>query len=327
MSKSTETGAGPTRAPNHEAVALQQEDYQRHKANVKVDGLFKPRNLNAYQCIARTVRGVQCRGEISEGDLRSASSQMRLLTGSTGENRSLLKTITPLLVCKRHPDWRVQTQLQDLMRIYESDICEYGKICGPLDRVEPRACQRNSATTLLQKLKSPIESNQFEGGVVYLFTWDKQPGFVKIGCAKGLSDRRVAQWAKCYPRLTPNFDMKFDFPQRMEEMIHLELAGKRYEMRCDIRSCRSEYHDEWFKCSVEEAETLVRRWRSRDDEHTLYDLHSRRLTDYWKTPYAIERLLGIPPTSDLDVVGGDLERMSLTSTADNVRDIKADNAS
>ena len=83
------------------------------------------------------------------------------------------------------------------------------------------------------------------------------PGFLKIGCAKTSSTRRIAQWAQCHPGLALVSDTAFNLPQRIKELMHLYLGTNRYDVACIFKSCKSQWHDEWFKCSVEDVRSLV----------------------------------------------------------------------
>ncbi len=122
-------------------------------------------------------------------------------------------------------------------------------------------------------------------------------------------------------------DIAFAFPQRMEELVHLQLADKRYEIRCSLPSCKSDYYDEWFRCSIEAAKRFVKRWIMVSTIAPIYDIKTRQLAAFWTEvlhgsiqPDAVEvtaevLLEGVgarSALSDLAVVD-DLERMSLRS--------------
>lgn len=49
------------------------------------------------------------------------------------------------------------------------------------------------------------------------------------------------------PDSTPKHAEHFSFSQGIERLTHLEMADKRRSNRCDIDSCKSKSHDEWFE--------------------------------------------------------------------------------
>jgi hypothetical protein len=67
----------------------------------------------------------------------------------------------------------------------------------------------------------------------------------------------------------------------MEELVHLRLNTLRSQIICLAQQCEVEYHDEWFKCSVEEAKGIIGHLKALNDEHALYDRETRRLSSYW----------------------------------------------
>jgi hypothetical protein len=69
----------------------------------------------------------------------------------------------------------------------------------------------------------------------------------------------------------------------MEELIYTQIANKRRELECRLEACSLNYHNEWFSSSVEEAELIVRRWKSVLEIRPLYDLENRKLTGYWES--------------------------------------------
>ncbi|KAH0175698.1 hypothetical protein KCU67_g10, partial [Aureobasidium melanogenum] len=53
-----------------------------------------------------------------------------------------------------------------------------------------------------------------------------------IGCCNSTPAQRIKQWDKCYLKATIYHQEVFEFPQRIEKLIHLGLADKRYSKRC-----------------------------------------------------------------------------------------------
>jgi hypothetical protein len=161
-------------------------------------------------------------------------------------------------------------------------------------RVKPAAIFRPQALEELQciartkddmsvriKLERPIRPEQFSDGFLYAFTSEFEPGFVKIGCCRSAPAQRIRQWDKCYPKATLYHEEACEFPQRMEELIHLEWADRRYSKQCDVGSCKWKSHDEWFKCLPTEAERIMRQWK-RLLQFCLYCPTTRQLEDRWK---------------------------------------------
>jgi len=68
------------------------------------------------------------------------------------------------------------------------------------------------------------------------------------------------------------------FPKRIEELIHAELAGKRYPLR-EHCSRYGKKHTEWFAVTFEEAQQIIKDWR----EIAASPLHSedRVLSRRW----------------------------------------------
>lgn len=67
----------------------------------------------------------------------------------------------------------------------------------------------------------------------------------------------------------------------MEELVHLNMAALRFEIICLAQQCKANYHDEWFKCSVEDANRAIGHLKALNDKDALYDRYSRRLSSYW----------------------------------------------
>lgn len=103
--------------------------------------------------------------------------------------------ITRLLICKRHNEKKlIRTQLLALLQKYKPELMEYAITHRPSALVlESRLCQRNSKTSLGKKLRTCIKDNQFSTGFLYIYTWDSEPGYIKIGWPKKSSNERVKQ--------------------------------------------------------------------------------------------------------------------------------------
>lgn len=93
------------------------------------------------------------------------------------------------------------------------------------DHAERR--QRATLKTLLTPYPSLSRSVQDTWWFNNLMTW-----FIKIGCCNSTPAQRIKQWDKCYLKATIYHQEVFEFPQRIEKLIHLGLADKRYSKRC-----------------------------------------------------------------------------------------------
>lgn len=162
--------------------------------------------------------------------------------------------------------------------------------------------QRISRDNLRNVLKSSIPANQYRDGFVYVFKWPSNPEFVKIGYVKASAKTRVAQWSKCHSGAELFSYAPFAFPERMERLIHLEMADKRHQITLCESCCST--HIEWFKASAEEATRIVKDWQEVTIEERLYTTHGT-LSSYWNT-----RVTNIPivtATSLLEALKTDSE--------------------
>ncbi|KAG9664677.1 hypothetical protein KCV03_g10099, partial [Aureobasidium melanogenum] len=249
-------------------------------AGAKPAAIFRPQALEELQCIARTKGSTQCRGKIGEA-YSSTASQQAIGTSASQAPETDISKILRLLVCKRHSEQEILSQMNGLLETYAPELVEFAR--SHTDRTDPTSqlWDRNSSMSVRIKLERPIRPEQFSDGFLYAFTSEFEPGFVKFGCCKSALAQRIRQWDKCYPKATLYHQEVFKFPQRIEELIHLELADKRYSKQCNVGSCDSKSHDEWFKCSPAEAEQIIQQWQ-RLSQSRLYDPMTRQLEDRWK---------------------------------------------
>lgn len=196
-------------------------------------------------------------------------------SNETGNN---LHGIFEYLVCNVHRK-TISSQMDRLCSRFEPELSKYINTLVFTAPLSTRPSNRNSNTTLRSKLESHINKKQFLNGFVYVFWTASDPKFIKIGCSNHSPEARVTQWTKCYPAAELLLKEAFDFPQRIEELIHLQLADKRVEMQCDVPSCKSGFHDEWFECSVEEARVVIQDWK-KVSTTPLYD--NRQLRSVWR---------------------------------------------
>lgn len=243
--------------------------------------LFKSQYLRERQCIAYTTKGKQCGAHTSQPSLSLASIYMSRDYIKCEQKGELIKAVIRLLICGNHKDAHLHSQFNGLVEKYQPELEEYARTHEPHVRITHRRSSRNTKTTMRDKLYSVIKDDQFQTGSLYIFTWSCLEGYVKVGCTKGGSAKRIKQWSRCYPGAVEAHSMEMSFPQRMEELIHLQMAGRRYDISCYAGSCVSGYHDEWFECSVEEMRIVIDDWSALVKESELYSMNTRRLTGYW----------------------------------------------
>lgn len=216
-----------------------------------VANFFKPQYLQERQCIAHTSKDRQCRARTSEGRLCLALKLLRR-TSINGEKVSESReTIIRLLVCDMHR-LQVDSLLDGLIKKYQPEFHGYARTHEPKETTILRQCVRNNRTNFRSKLKSAIKGEQFDCGHIHIFTWPYMPHYIKVGCTKNSPAERIKQWAKCYPDAVAAYSVWLNFPQRIEELFHLQIVDKRYDILGSSRSCKSTYHDVWFLSSIEE---------------------------------------------------------------------------
>lgn len=242
--------------------------------------LFRPKTLGHLQCIATKVNSDQCAGKIGTACSAWATRLIWRLAPNSVPS-SDMEIIIRLLVCNRHNDITFSAQLDDLIKIYTPQIEVHTAAHALNFSPEKRRCGRNSRQDLRLKLGKIIKDNQFDAGFLYVYTCPYIPGFVKVGCSQDDPTRRIKEWRICYPLATEQYRCEIEFPQRMEELVHLRLATLRFEVLCLAQQCKAKYHDEWFKCSVEDAKGLIENLKALNDKSALYDRESRRLSRYW----------------------------------------------
>lgn len=242
---------------------------------------FRPKSLDNLQCIALKLNSDPCAGKIGAACSAWAT---RLIWGLGPDclPRGDLETIIRLLVCNRHNEITLNGQWDDLIKTYAPQIELYTAAETPHFSPQDRRCGRNSRQDFRRKLEQVIKDDQFGAGYLYIYTCPYIPGFVKVGCSKDEPSRRIKEWRGCYPLATEQYRCQIEFPQRMEELVHLKLATLRSEMICLAQQCKANYHDEWFKCSVEDAKGIIGHLKALNDKDALYDRESRRLSSYWK---------------------------------------------
>ena len=115
-------------------------------------------------------------------------------------------------------------------------------------------------------------------GFVYAFMWPSCPDYIKIGYTSNSSQSRVQDWQSCHPGATLCVSTAFDFPERMERLIHLQMAKQRHKiMKC--KNCMKT-HFEWFKLPIAVVSQIIGDWKEVITKEPFYD-STRALTKAW----------------------------------------------
>lgn len=155
--------------------------------------------------------------------------------------------------------------------------------------------------TLLSKLMEPINCNSTKNGSVYLYTHTEKTfsGFIKVGfTGRSKVYVRLDEWAKCghgNPVLLKSYN-DIRYPERIEQLVHFELARFRYE----IRWCKfhGQSHIEWFQIAFEVASLTVHHWSQWMERANPYDRRGT-LKSFWKETIVFLTDYDIPITAVL----------------------------
>jgi hypothetical protein len=155
--------------------------------------------------------------------------------------------------------------------------------------VPPRATfteyktRQNQTNTLNSKLRASV-STKFPKGDVYVFAWESEPEFLKIGFSGKSWESRFDEWEAHHPGLAHVCSISVPFPQRIERLIHLELRS----FRQLLTNCQGEDpsnpclvgHTEWFKIDEAKAKCTLKAWEKIIKRRALYtDLG--HLDEWW----------------------------------------------
>ena len=145
--------------------------------------------------------------------------------------------------------------------------------------------QNTPGDNVSKVIRSTVHENQSSERFVYAFDWPTYPGFVKIGYVKAFVEKRMKKWRRCHHGANLVVYEKFNFPERMERLIHLQLAGNRHQIAFCLVCNRT--HFEWFKISADEAKQVIRDWKKVTERERLYTVE-RGLSPSW-----VSRIIGI----------------------------------
>ena len=116
-------------------------------------------------------------------------------------------------------------------------------------------------------------------GEIYSFTWPSHPEFVKIGFTSRSAEHRIAIWRRCHPGAKLIMATCVNYPERIERLVHLQLAQKRHRI-CICEVCYKS-HEEWFKESAEEVSRVISDWAELMSRDPLYHA-DRTLKPRWR---------------------------------------------
>ena len=264
------------------------------RSSTAVMDFFKPADLDLCQCLAFTKQQKQCQGTIpAHRKMEISLDVVKWQRAAKVEDKGyLLENIIRDLICPNHHPDSIQRQLDTLVPKYQFQLTEYARkvFVDWLELEKPRQSHRNSQKNFGLKLGTEIKSEQFVEGYVYVFTSECVPGLVKVGSTKSSVAERVKEWRKCYYKPQILCSERFQFPQRMEELVHLQFVANRREVLCWKRECKMKFHDEWFQCEPHRMKAVVEEWKRLTKAAGLYDAKRRILAERWKVQ--LDRLIG-----------------------------------
>ena len=211
----------------------------------------------------------RCDCETTPEDLEQAKRLTSRLTGQTIEEKeSTMRRIILLRVCKN--THRRTLDIADPPEILKSLVEAYRESHVEAETSKLQFTQTSEElfeqyhpgghrSTVGYILSQQINKEQDDRGSIYIFGWPRASGFLKIGYARACPEKRVNTWQLCHPEATPMYQVELAFPERMESLVHAELAGKRCRLRKGCPRC-GRRHTEWFAITFEEAQQVVRDW-------------------------------------------------------------------
>ena len=132
---------------------------------------------------------------------------------------------------------------------------------------------RDPRESVAIELQLDIPFDYAKSGEVYFFVRPQDPEHLKIGYTGKTADERVSGWRKCYPDAFLGKRAAFAYPNRIERLIHLEMAEHRVKIvRCG--RCNGE-HLEWFRIGDRDAARIIDEWGEVAAKEPLYDVKGR----------------------------------------------------
>ncbi|ETN39980.1 uncharacterized protein HMPREF1541_04255 [Cyphellophora europaea CBS 101466] len=261
---------------------------------MEVNGYIIPPPMETPQCIKVLTTSPQknrhprrCGCRTSQEDLKQAGWLTSELMRQTAEEKpTTIERIILLRVCRN--THRQILKVADQSATLKSLVQAYKESCPDLSpyqtmpRLEEELFEpyrtRSRTNSVQHLLPLKINQEQYKWGWIYIFDWPRAPGFLKIGYAKASAEKRTDKWGLCHPESTLLYHVELAFPERMEKLIHAELADQRHRLR-DICSRCKEKHTEWFAVTIEKAQRIARDW-STVAASPLY-MEDRTLTQQW----------------------------------------------
>lgn len=172
-------------------------------------------------------------------------------------------------------------------------------------------------TNIRQKIENPLTVKELEEGFIYILIIPSDPSHVKIGVT-GDPSSRFRKHRKCYGETLRKCwqSQSTKNAERIEKIIHAELAERHRQTRHFCTSCRSR-HREWFEAELEFAVGVAEKWieRANTNPHISQIGHaSLEWINHFLTSHA-------PPTrvAEPDPVQDGERASSDTTNADTAR--------
>ena len=198
----------------------------------------------------------------------AAQGRNVLLRTSAAEVASLVETASsqPNSRYDLRPECRPSATLRKLTPLQKKTSIFVPYKSGPKDNI------RND-------IQADVPCHFAENGEVYILIWPAHPGFLKIGYSSKSAETRRDALQDCHPGLVVQQKIRVPYPERMERLIHLEMAPHRRKIII-CQNCRKTHH-EWFEIGVPAAAHVFSSWFSLIQREPIYD-SSRSLTPQWR---------------------------------------------
>lgn len=209
----------------------------------------------------------QCGCQTTAADLDEAKRLTVELGLPSGEaTDDVLRQIIRLRVCKNGHRQKLEgaegTEVLDsLVKRYKSSWVTTGGYNFILLEKNGQLFEKYRTTkhTVKNLLPRVVSNGRHSCGWIYIFSWPRAQGYLKIGYAVESPGYRTNTWQRCHSGAKLEYSVTVSYPQRMEELIHAELASRRHQLSKSCAHCRKQ-HSEWFMMTLEEARDVVGNW-------------------------------------------------------------------
>lgn len=165
-----------------------------------------------------------------------------------------------------HPGTQLGVVSRDLTPSPPSRVIETRSKTGTLLwSFKPRPIP--AETTMIRLLIKQVSKYSSRPGIVYLYTRESDPGYIKIGFTTRTTKIRLKEWGNVCnykPRLLYETEMISNV-MRVEALVQQELAIRgcgREESHCKHNKLCPTSHKEWFEVSLKDAIETVEGWVS-----------------------------------------------------------------